>query len=142
MKREPLFHPRVFDTQDSAKYYHKENLKPAKKYSKEVVKKLTDLGFREGRILDAGCGYGLVAVEIAHAFPKAEVVGIDLGEPLLEMARSLASDSGVSGRVHFEQQNVQSMLYPDDSFDAVVNIYMLHIVERARDEAQWYPIRA
>ena len=38
MKREPLFHPRVFDTQDSAKYYHKENLKPAKKYSKEVVK--------------------------------------------------------------------------------------------------------
>ena len=129
MKREPLFHPRVFNTPDSAESYYKQNLEGQKRYAKETVKKLVELGFKEGRILDAGCGYGLVTVELAKAFPKAEVVGIDLSDPLLEIARSLASDAGVSERVLFEKQDVQDMPYPDDSFDAVLNIYMFHIVE-------------
>ena len=129
MKREPLFHPRVFDTPVSAESYYKQNLRGQKKYAKETVKKLAGLELKEGRILDAGCGYGLVAVELACAFPKAEVVGIDLSGPLLKMARSLALEAGVSDRVRFEKQDVQAMPYSDNSFDAVLNIYMFHIVE-------------
>lgn len=129
MKKEPLFHPRVFDTPDSAESYYKQNLKNQKRYAKDTVKKIKELGFKEGRILDAGCGYGFVAVELAKAFPKAEIVGIDLSDPLLKMARSLASDAGVSERVLFEKQDVQDIQYPDDSFDAVLNLYMFHIVE-------------
>ena len=129
MKREPLFHPRVFDTPDSAESYYKQNLRDQKRYAKDIVKKIKELGFKEGRILDAGCGYGFVAVELAKAFPKAEIVGIDLSDPLLKMARSLASVADVSERVVFEKQDVQDIQFPDDSFDAVLNIYMFHVVE-------------
>ena len=56
MRREPLFHPRVFDTPVLAEGYYKQNLRDQKKYAKETVKKLTAFEFKEGRILDAGCG--------------------------------------------------------------------------------------
>lgn len=47
------------------------------------------------RILEAGCGTGNVAIEIARAFPKAEVVAIDIGDKSLSLAREQVVDKKV-----------------------------------------------
>jgi ubiquinone/menaquinone biosynthesis C-methylase UbiE len=66
---------------------------------------------------------------VAQALPESEVVGIDLSDPLLELAIQAAQASGLNGRVAFETADVQEIPYDDDSFDVVINFQMLHIVK-------------
>ena len=128
MKQSPLVHERVF-AGDFAEEYAGKHQKIAKKFGREMAEKLALRGFREGRILDAGCGFGATAIVLAQSLPRSEVVGIDLSDPLLEFAIQAAQDTGVGERVSFERADVQEIPYEDDSFDALINLQMLHIVE-------------
>ena len=42
----------------------------------------------EARILDAGCGTGEAASRLAELFPRARVLGVDILDKSLELARS------------------------------------------------------
>jgi ubiquinone/menaquinone biosynthesis C-methylase UbiE len=128
MERSPLVHERVF-AGDFADDYARKHRKIAEKFGHEIAEKLTRRGFQAGRILDVGCGFGTTAIVLAQALPRSEVVGIDLSEPLLELAIRSAQTAGLGGHVVFEKADVQEIPYDDDSFDVVVNQQMLHIVE-------------
>jgi ubiquinone/menaquinone biosynthesis C-methylase UbiE len=128
MKQSPLVHERVF-AGEFADDYARKHRKIAERFGHEIVAKLTLHGFKEGRILDAGCGFGATAVVLAQAFPESEVVGIDLSDPLLELALQTAQATDLQERVSFERADVQEIPYDDDSFGAVINLQMLHIVE-------------
>jgi ubiquinone/menaquinone biosynthesis C-methylase UbiE len=128
MKRSRLVHERVF-AGGFAEEYARKHQKIAEKFGREITKKLTQRGFQGDRILDAGCGFGATALVLAQAFPQSEVVGIDLSEPLLELASRAAQAAGLGERVTFEKADVQQIPYGDDSFDTVINLQMLHIVE-------------
>ena len=54
-----------------------------------------------GRILDMGCGHGLLPLLIAAAGPAREVVGVDMLEPRLAAGRRVAESAGLSN-VRFE----------------------------------------
>lgn len=128
MKQSPLVHERVF-AGDFADEYARKHRKIAAKFGREVVGMLAGHGLETSRILDVGCGFGTTAIVIAQALPQSEVLGIDLSEPLLELASEQAQAEGLGGRVAFEKADVQKIPYDDDSFDAVINVQMLHIVE-------------
>ena len=66
---------------------------------------------------------------LAQDFPGCDVVGIDLSEPLLLMARQAAADVQLGERVLFDKGVVQQMPYEDHSFDVVININKLHLVD-------------
>lgn len=51
------------------------------------------------RVLDAGCGTGQAAVELARR--GAEVLAIDLSPNLVQVARERASESALRGRIDF-----------------------------------------
>lgn len=51
------------------------------------------------RVLDAGCGTGAAAVELARR--GAEVVAIDLSPNLVQVARDRAAESALRGRIEF-----------------------------------------
>ena len=112
-----------------AERYFRRHSGIAHKNGVRFAKLLKRRGFKGGRILDSGCGFGAMVIELAKAFPEAEVVGIDQSDPLLETARKLAYEAGLSERVSFEKGDVTKLPYGDESFDAVVNIYMAHHVE-------------
>ena len=59
------------------------------------------LGRQDARIVDVACGAGWSTIALAHAYPEARIVGIDIDVPSIEMARSNAADAGVGGRVEF-----------------------------------------
>lgn len=128
MKRADLFHPRVFTNQEWAEGYYKRNAKNIRRVGKRFFRLLDASGFKTGRILDAGCGFGAVAVEIAKGFSDVEIIGIDLGDPLLELARSLALDAGVADRITFLKGDVLDLDFDADAFDVVVNTFMVHVV--------------
>jgi ubiquinone/menaquinone biosynthesis C-methylase UbiE len=129
MKRTELSHPRVFNDEEWAKGYYQRNSKNIERVGKRFVQLLERSGFEEGRILDTGCGFGTVPIEIAKRFNKAMIVGIDLGRPLLELGQNLAGEAGVADRIVFSEGDVHKLDFEDGSFDLVINTFMMHIVE-------------
>jgi ubiquinone/menaquinone biosynthesis C-methylase UbiE len=129
MKRAELFHPRVFTDSDWSLGYYKRNARNIKMVGQRFAGLLKSSGFSGTTVLDTGCGFGAVPIEIARAFPGVRITGVDLSEPLLEMARSFAEKEGVSDRIVFSTGDVHSLEFPDNSFDLTVNTFMLHVVE-------------
>ncbi len=68
-------------------------------------------------LLDVACGTGVVAVTAARA--GAKVCGLDLSPALLEDAKR---NAGVLGaEVQFTEGDVETLPYPDGSFDVVLS---------------------
>jgi SAM-dependent methyltransferase len=69
------------------------------------------------RVLDAGCGTGVVAVTAARL--GARVTGLDLTPPLLVRARENAQIAGV--QIDWREGDVEALPFEDDSFDVVLS---------------------
>lgn len=69
------------------------------------------------RVLDVGCGTGVVAVTAARK--GARVTGLDLSPRLLERARWNAGVAGVE--VDFEEGDVEALPFEDEAFDVVLS---------------------
>ena len=69
----------------------------------------------EPRILDAGCGTGEAASRLAELFPQARVLGVDIIDHHLELARSRYAR--LAPRLTFEHQSVFELAAADRSFD-------------------------
>ena len=84
----------------------------------------------DGKGLDVGCGSGALAIACAKRNPTASFVGIDrwgkeyasYNKPLCE---SNARAEGVNN-VSFQRGDATHLVFPDESFDAVVSNYVYH----------------
>jgi ubiquinone/menaquinone biosynthesis C-methylase UbiE len=72
------------------------------------------------RVLDMGCGFGKSSAPIKAHFPDAEVDGVDLSAPCLQVAA--LSTPGV----RYRQLNAAETDYPDAHFDLVTSTMFLH----------------
>lgn len=72
---------------------------------------------KDKRILDYGCGNGVHTVWLAKY--GAKVVGIDLSEKSLAVARERAKREKVGERVKFLKMDCEKMEFPDNSFDII-----------------------
>lgn len=80
-------------------------------------------GARRLRVLDAGCGDGLLSLALARRHPAWEIVGLDLRPDLLEGATARARAREL-GNVRFEAADLTRPL-PRAGFDAVLAIECL-----------------
>jgi ubiquinone/menaquinone biosynthesis C-methylase UbiE len=87
----------------------------------EVVERLE----RGGRILDVGCGVGRVALTLASAFPKTEIVGLDLDRESIRQAGAAARSRKLGNRVQFLAQRLGEF-DPGDKFDLVTACDAIH----------------
>lgn len=97
--------------------------------SRLKVAYVQDVFQREGvapgaRLLDIGCGAGLIANPLASA--GYEVFGVDQSAPSLETARRRASPGS---KVHYAEGNAYKLNFPDQSFDSVMLLDFLEHVE-------------
>ena len=76
------------------------------------------------RILDVGCTVGHNTLPFKEFWPKAEVIGIDIGAPVLRYADRRAKSLGIN--VTFSQQNAECTEFEDNSFDLIVSTMFLH----------------
>jgi ubiquinone/menaquinone biosynthesis C-methylase UbiE len=78
---------------------------------------------RDDRILDVACGPGLVVCAFA---PRVrEAAGIDVTPAMLDRARKLASEKGLTN-VAWRQGDVASLPYDDSSFTIVTTRFSVH----------------
>src|ERR1035438_8652432 len=85
---------------------------------------------RGKRVLDAGCGAGYGAAELAQAADS--VVGIDCATEAIEFARA----NYRLPNLRFEQGSCTHLPYPDGSFDLVVAFEVIEHLENWRDFLQ------
>lgn len=78
------------------------------------------------RVLDLACGIGQATLPLKARFPEADVVGLDLGLPLLRHAHARAVAAGVE--VRFVHGLAEAMPFPDGHFDMIVAYILFHEV--------------
>jgi len=83
----------------------------------------------EARILDAGCGTGEISSRLAGLFPRSQVLGVDIIDRHLDLARSRYSD--LASRLKFEHQSVFELSVANESFDLTVCRHLLHSIPYA-----------
>lgn len=69
-------------------------------------------------VLDCGCGPGTITLGFAEFVAPGEVVGTEIEEAHLALARENASKHGVNN-IRFETANLYELPFADASFDAV-----------------------
>jgi SAM-dependent methyltransferase len=84
--------------------------------------------FQPKRILDQGCTVGHNTLPFKEAWPDAEVIGIDIGAPVLRYAHARSESLGSA--ITFSQQNAEHTEYEDNSFDFVTSTMFLHETSR------------
>jgi len=76
------------------------------------------------RILDLGCGAGQLAHHLA-THGAAEVVGIDVSERMLAIARTECAHP----RITYSRSAIEHLTFPDARFDLVASMLALHYVD-------------
>jgi demethylmenaquinone methyltransferase / 2-methoxy-6-polyprenyl-1,4-benzoquinol methylase len=82
---------------------------------------------RPRRILDVATGTAGVAIALAKA-TDAEVVGVDISEPMLERGRARVYAAGLDQRIHLQVARAEQLPFAAGSFDAVSFTYLLRYV--------------
>jgi len=76
------------------------------------------------RVLDAGCGRGVVACDLAVRF-GANIEGIDITPYIVKKAQKRVTNLGLEDKVNIQEGDYSRINFPDESFDAVYTVETL-----------------
>ena len=83
-------------------------------------------------LLDCGCGVGSITLDLAALVAPGEVVGIDLDEGQLAVARAEAARRGLTN-ARFERASIYALPFPEASFDATLaHTLLIHLSDPPR----------
>ena len=101
-----------------------DELRPVDDNWREVFQLVVEeAGLRGARVLDAGCGTGRLAAELAET-GTARVWGIDRSPEMLAVARAKTQ------RAEFREGRLESLPFKAGWFDAAVAWLVVHLVDR------------
>lgn len=89
---------------------------------------------RGGKVLEPGCGCGMLALELARN--GLEVTGVDLSPASIEVAEKYREENPFTegfGKLTYLCGDFEELDFPGDSFDSVVFFRSLHHFPRPRD---------
>lgn len=87
---------------------------------------------RAGRVLEVGCGHGLVAAALALDAPARHVTGVDIDARKIDVARTAAAALGHPDRLAFD---VTDGALPPGPWDAIVVVDVLYLLDREPERA-------
>lgn len=85
-----------------------------------------------GALIEVGCGTGALLRRIVRHTGMARVTGLDINGFLLQEARVLAAQEGLSDRLMFKQGSAEALPFPDNTFDIVYSCTVMEEVDADR----------
>lgn len=79
------------------------------------------------RILEQACGTGILTCKIARLFPACRIIGVELHDAYLDIARKKVRDLGL-GNVEFIHGRAEDVVL-DGEFDCIVSDYLAKYVD-------------
>ena len=113
------------DYHDVEKYFEFYDLN-LRQYYTELVETLLKPKNIEGRVLDLGCGFGILGMRICSNDEFSTVVGLEQSPTLVRAAEVITSRRGYNGRISFKVWQEDQFPFADGEFDAVVGFLSLH----------------
>ena len=108
-----------------AEKYSKQPIADEESYQKKL--KVTQEYFNpEMELLEFGCGTGSTA--IIHAPYVKHIRAIDISAKMIEIAKGKAEASNINN-VTFEQLTIDELSVPDNTYDMVLGLSILHLLE-------------
>ncbi|EOD00680.1 class I SAM-dependent methyltransferase [Caldisalinibacter kiritimatiensis] len=77
------------------------------------------------KVLDVGCGTGNYSIELAKM--GCEVVGIDISDEMLDIAKNKAKENNLD--IEFYNMDVYNIKFDDESFDAVFSMAAFEFIK-------------
>ena len=109
----------------SARRYARSPVRDEETYRKKLA--ITQGYFRpDWSVLEFGCGTGSTA--LVHAPYVKEILATDISGKMLDIATQKARDAGIEN-VRFQQGTLESLALEAGSFDAVLGLNILHLLE-------------
>ncbi|TWU43860.1 Demethylrebeccamycin-D-glucose O-methyltransferase [Novipirellula aureliae] len=79
------------------------------------------------RLIDLGCGPGLILIEIAKHDPDVQIMGVDSSTEMLDMAKQQIDFAGLLDRISLQQGDATTMKeFADEMADTVVSNSLIH----------------
>lgn len=95
------------------------------KWFKRIARSIKDRQI-SGTILDIGTGPGRLPIEIAKQVANVEVVGIDISEDMVRIAKKNVEKEGFTDRVKFKVGSAYNTGFEDCSIDLVLSTGLIH----------------
>lgn len=109
--------------------YSKSPIEDEEAYQKKLT--ITREQFRpDMELLEFGCGTGGTAV--AHAPHVKHILAIDVSSNMLGIAQAKADAANV-GNVTFKQSSIDEFSAPEQSYDMILGLSILHLLEDKED---------
>ena len=117
-----VLEPEVMDTaQEAADYDAMDNRGPNEAFAKDCLQFATF-----ARALDVGTGTALIPIAMCAAATNLVMVGVDLAEHMLELARKNVERAGLAARVTLAKIDAKSLPFADGELEAVVSNSIVH----------------
>ncbi len=87
------------------------------KWRKKVIKFVADTN--PDSILDIATGTGDLAIQFAESTPATKIVGLDLSEGMLSVARKKVAGKTFGQNIEFIKGDSEALPFSDNSFDAI-----------------------
>ncbi|MFO0863481.1 MAG: methyltransferase domain-containing protein [Gemmataceae bacterium] len=118
-----VLEPEVMDSEDEARDYDSMDHSTVNRVFVDDFR-IVYLG--RGPVLDVGTGTAQIPIELASRDPHLQVVGVDLAEHMLALARRNIERANLAPRVHVERIDAKGLPFADASFAAVMSNSIIH----------------
>jgi len=92
---------------------------------RRLAEKVVSL-FEGGKLLEIGPGPAYVSIEIAKRLPKVEIIGLEISDTMIEIAKKNAKEHEVSEKITLKKGDASKMPLEDSEFDFVLTSGSLH----------------
>lgn len=94
------------------------------------------------KVLDVGCGHGLMLLAAAKHLTRGHAIGIDIwsqGDQADNNPKSTMENAqleNVTDRIELQSADARKLPFPDDTFDVIVSTFVIHNMKDAPDREQ------
>jgi ubiquinone/menaquinone biosynthesis C-methylase UbiE len=124
-----VLEPEVMDSAEEAASYDSMDHRAI---NKSFVEEALLLCPAPRRVLDVGTGPGWIPILTALQCPEARIVGVDLAEEMMRIARRNVEKEGLSNRIDIVRADAKQLPFAPGDFDLVISSSMLHHIPDPR----------
>lgn len=90
----------------------------------------------KSQVLEVGCGTGFMACRTAKE-KNCRIVGIDISERMIGMAKERANRLGIEDKVTFRMADARTLPFDDNSFDVVFAQFVTVLLDKKKALAEY-----